>query len=109
MRCPGLTFTEGDAHELPFADGEFGARPYRARRGTVGVEQKSPMLTPAVAKRALSAATATTQVATRRQPAGQERASFDAVPDRSFVGRGSVPGADGYARIRGESGSGRWR
>ena len=25
MRCPGLTFLEGDAHRLPFADGEFGA------------------------------------------------------------------------------------
>ena len=37
--------------------------------GTIGVEQNSPMRTPGVAKRALSAATARSQAATSWQPA----------------------------------------
>ena len=44
-------------------------RPTARVSGTIGVEQKSPIRTPGVAKRALSAATARSQAATSWQPA----------------------------------------
>ena len=44
-------------------------RPIARESGTIGVEQKRPIFTPGVAKRAVSAATARSQAATSWQPA----------------------------------------
>src|SRR3546814_16224027 len=49
---------------------------------TIGVEQNRPMLTPGVAKRAVSAATARSQLATSWQPAAEATPCTRAITDR---------------------------
>ena len=59
-------------------------------RGTIGVVQKSPMLTPGVAKVASSAATARSQDATSWQPAAVARPCTRAITGRDSRRRPSM-------------------